>query len=385
MRALVFLVCLIFSTASIAQYQPRPKPPVSGAPSYSMPAGQIYENLDTLPQARFGYDAMRIRTTTDQPSFLAGPINTGAFRVNCSLSHMSFDDPIVYPGMSGRNHLHAFAGNTLTGGGSDPTKMATAGRSTCNGGLANRSAYWAPPLIDDRDGTVMVPGTMNFYYKCADSFSCNNIQWAPPNLRMIIGKATNADPSQLPGRVECYLNGSLCNGGVLPGYVFDHIPTEAEAIAIGGCDEINYFIEFYNCWDGVNLDSPDHISHMKRSTFGVGCPATHPVLIPHITLNIHTKITQSNLAHYRLASDQPRATATGPCATAAKNYCAGASLHSDWWNGWSTAVVPALGMSVTDAILKECLSKNKVPTGNRDCHDNLLGAPNGDSIYYTLY
>jgi hypothetical protein len=41
---------------------------------------------------------------------------------------------------------------------------------------------------------------------------------------------------------------------------------------------------FPMCWDGVNLDSPDHKSHMAYPT-GVGngnCPASHPVRIPGI-------------------------------------------------------------------------------------------------------
>jgi hypothetical protein len=41
-------------------------------------------------------------------------------------------------------------------------------------------------------------------------------------------------------------------------------------------------LRFPTCWDGTNLDSPDHISHMaypETGTFESGgpCPATHPV------------------------------------------------------------------------------------------------------------
>ncbi len=386
MRALVFIACLLFGISASAQYQPRPKPPVSGAPSYSMPPGQIYVDLATMPQARIGYSTQRFRTTLTQPSFNAGAINTGSFRILCSVSHASFDDPIIYPGQSGRNHAHVFAGNTSTGGGTNPLTMASVGNSTCFGGTLNRSAYWFPALLDDATGEVLFPTTMNFYYKCAEAHSCNGIQWAPPNFRMITGKATNSNPANLPGRIECWKNGGPGNGGVFPGYTFDHIPTEAEAVAIGGCDELNFLIDFPQCWDGVNLDSPDHISHMKVVNYSLGCnDPGFPVLIPHITLNIHIPIDQAKLGRYRLASDQPRATATGLCATAAKNQCAGASMHSDWWNGWSTAVIPALGMSVTDAILTQCLSKNRTPVGNRDCQNHLIGAPNGDGIYYTLY
>lgn len=41
-------------------------------------------------------------------------------------------------------------------------------------------------------------------------------------------------------------------------------------------------IQFPNCWDGANLDSPDHKSHMAYSDAGGarGCPASHPVPYP---------------------------------------------------------------------------------------------------------
>lgn len=46
---------------------------------------------------------------------------------------------------------------------------------------------------------------------------------------------------------------------------------------------------FPTCWDGVNLDSPnhrDHVSYPETGTFESGgrCPDTHPVRIPQILL-----------------------------------------------------------------------------------------------------
>jgi hypothetical protein len=43
------------------------------------------------------------------------------------------------------------------------------------------------------------------------------------------------------------------------------------------------------CWDGVNLDSPNHREHVaypETGTFESGgkCPATHPVRLPQILL-----------------------------------------------------------------------------------------------------
>lgn len=40
-------------------------------------------------------------------------------------------------------------------------------------------------------------------------------------------------------------------------------------------------VNFPSCWDGVNLDSPDHKSHMAFASGGPNgggdCPASHPV------------------------------------------------------------------------------------------------------------
>mgnify|MGYP002620493591 CR=1 FL=1 len=46
-------------------------------------------------------------------------------------------------------------------------------------------------------------------------------------------------------------------------------------------------VRFPTCWDGKNLDSPDHISHMaypESGTFESGgpCPASHPIHVPQL-------------------------------------------------------------------------------------------------------
>jgi hypothetical protein len=48
-------------------------------------------------------------------------------------------------------------------------------------------------------------------------------------------------------------------------------------------------VRFPDCWDGVNLDSADHKSHMSYSTNNGGtfvCDATHPVQLPHVQMII---------------------------------------------------------------------------------------------------
>jgi hypothetical protein len=54
-------------------------------------------------------------------------------------------------------------------------------------------------------------------------------------------------------------------------------------------------ITFPTCWDGVNLDSPDHRSHVLYSELeaksnDVGptgkCPESHPVVVPQVMFEV---------------------------------------------------------------------------------------------------
>lgn len=50
-------------------------------------------------------------------------------------------------------------------------------------------------------------------------------------------------------------------------------------------------LRFPTCWDGKNLDSPDHMSHMsypETGTFESGgpCPASHPVRTSQVMFEV---------------------------------------------------------------------------------------------------
>ena len=70
---------------------------------------------------------------------------------------MAFDDPIVAPGGPGASHPHVFFGNTAIDAYSTITSIQTTGNSTCAGGIANRSGYWVPAIVDTRDNRPLVP------------------------------------------------------------------------------------------------------------------------------------------------------------------------------------------------------------------------------------
>ena len=105
---------------------------------------------------------------------------------------------------------------------------------------------------------------------------------------------------------------------------------------------------FPQCWDGVNLDSPDHKSHMSY-TVNRACPATHPVALPEISFNVIYEVTEKNAPlHWRLSSD-----------TYDRSLPAGYSSHGDWFNGWKSEFMKA--------FIDHC------DRASRDCHAHLLG------------
>ena len=101
----------------------------------------------------------------------------------------------------------------------------------------------------------------------------------------------------------------------------------------------------------VNLMCTNHKSHMAYGVNG-GCPSTHPIGIPEISLNISWTIPATGF-NFRLSSDNYSTSIPG-----------GHLAHADWWNGWDPATATK--------FLVNCVS------GSKDCHSNLLG--NGEGL-----
>jgi hypothetical protein len=113
-------------------------------------------------------------------------------------------------------------------------------------------------------------------------------------------------------------------------------------------------ITFPFCWDGVNLDSPNHKAHMANQLNQVGttvrvCPVSHPVLLPSFSFNAKWEIVAGDdLSEWRLSSDQYDGTLE-----------AGLSIHADAVWIWD--------VSTMKALVDNCLN------AYRDCHNHLLG------------
>jgi hypothetical protein len=288
-----------------------------------------------IPAPAAGFSTARINSTSNPSRSSDG---SGNFRTVCDFSHMAFDDPIVYPGQPGRSHLHTFFGNTGTNGNSTVASIANTGNSTCRGGILNRSSYWVPSVIDTRTGTPIRPTTSNFYYKNG-AINPALIQPVPLGLRMIAGDAKMDRPGGMH-IMNCNGNYDQFEGNAIPA-----CPTGAE---------VWQAIDFPQCWDGVNLDSPDHKSHMAFPVRNA-CPASHPVALPAISFIIIYPVTASDApSRWRLSSDNYSTSLPG-----------GYSFHADWFNGWRP--------DIKDQFTRNCINPSA------DCGSHMLG--NGQGIY----
>ena len=195
-----------------------------------------------VPLGSPGESTARKQSTTDAPVVSDG---SGSFRTTCALATFAFDDPIVYPGEVGASHLHMFFGNTAVNAGSTPQSIAASGNSTCRGGTLNRTAYWMPAVIDGSTGEVQIPDDAVFYYKTGYNIDPSTVQTIPPGLRMIAGNKKATSEQEY---IEWY-----CRDLNAP--EAGSIPT---ACPVG--DAVRLEVQFPQCWDGTNLDSPDHKS-----------------------------------------------------------------------------------------------------------------------------
>lgn len=316
---------------------------VIGSPNDNMGHGMgPVVNHALIPAPAVGHDSMRLKPISTAPTKLS----RGAFRTSCERSHYSHDDPIVFPGKVGATHLHMFFGNTGANAHSTVDSLLNSGNSTCMGGIANRSAYWVPALIDTATGGPIEPMDIGMYYKGGGpGIDPLSIRELPDGLRILAGNAKNVPPNGGKFRWQCLSFGGV---KVTTNTVGSRVP---EACPIGSKLQLEVF--FPQCWNGADLDSPDHKSHMAYPNYYTGCPASHPVPIPEITFNVHW-IVGDWLPRARLSSDMYDASLP-----------AGHSAHGDWFNGWNPAI--------------KAIWTKRCNNDAFDCHGDLLG--DGTTLY----
>jgi Domain of unknown function (DUF1996) len=279
-----------------------------------------------LPPPAVGYSYGATKPEA-QPIERPSRDGTGNFRVICNWSHMNYDDPIVYPGRTGVAHLHSFFGNTGANAFSTASSLLASGNSTCQGGTLNRSSYWVPSILDASGQPVAPDGNMIYYKQGYQGLTRDQIVSTLPNgLEMLAGDPTNsADPGD--NRVVHWSCSTLSWRG-----------RQASIPECPAGQLIKAEINFPQCWDGKNLKSADHKSHLAYGGWQVGCPASHPVGLPAVAFNVQWVVPVGGTTGWRLSSDMYSG---GP---------GGYSLHGDVIMAWDT--------TTSSAWLNNCVKQN---------------------------
>jgi len=246
----------------------------------------------------------------------------GSFAVACSLSHVSYDDPIVMPGMSDMAHEHAFFGNVSTSASSTrPSMLASA--TTCSD-PQDTAAVWVPVAFVG-DQTYVPQREKTYYFRASDV-----VHTVPPDLRAIAGASTmHADDGEPPVGVtwDCGIDTPRSD------HPYDCTPYADGEYRVDG---VIARVDFPTCWDG-RTDAPDHRSHLVYRDRSA-CPAGHGRAIPRISVRVH----------YGVWDPCAGATPCGPDAASAADVAmtlsSGSyrSMHADFWNTWQQAALDEL-------------------------------------------
>jgi hypothetical protein len=189
------------------------------------------------------------------------------FVTRCTFSHRAANDPIVYFGQPGASHLHDFFGNRTTNAFSTLKKMKR-GTTTCVN-QKDLSGYWTPSVRVN--GVLVNPNRMSAYYQSAGK-DYTKIKPQPKGLKVVAGSAAATAPQGL--KITSW---DCADDNTVPA------STTPPTCPMG---TLALHVNFPDCWDGVNRDSPDHKSHLAYTGKGKVCPPTHPVLLPRLRLNI---------------------------------------------------------------------------------------------------
>ncbi|GAB7052717.1 DUF1996 domain-containing protein [Catenuloplanes indicus] len=229
-------------------------------------------------------------------------VRVAEFLADCPYSHRLPDDPIIFPGLPGASHMHSFFGATVTNAMTNLADLLNS-QTTCNP-REDKSSYWVPTLY--QDDVPVEPTIVTFYYLgegVRDDIIANT-QPIPLGLRIVAGNARATGPGDNTiSRWSCLHAG--------------HVGASHDFVNCPSGTMLESYLDFPQCWNGRDLDSPDHKSHMAYPV-NQACPATHPVAVPKLRQVLRYPVN-GDPARLRLASG------------------GGFTMHGDFFNAWPEA------------------------------------------------
>ncbi|TRX91645.1 hypothetical protein FHL15_007427 [Xylaria flabelliformis] len=258
-------------------------------------------------------------------------------RFSCSQLVTERLDPLVNPGVVGSPHLHQIIGGNSFNASMDPKTLSIPDAATCTTCTFadDFSNYWTAVLFfRARNGTYKrVPQKGNVYFE--ESHGGMTIYYIPsyqnkkvtafkPGFRMITGDPTIRTKEEA-AKYRQLTYTCLEDPMTRTGETLDMPKKPCKAGIMAN-------LRFPTCWDGVNLDSADHSSHVsypEGGTFenGAPCPATHPVPIPQLFYEIVWDTTAfNNPTDWPADGSQPFVWSYGDAT--------GLGNHGDYVFGW---------------------------------------------------
>ncbi|KAL1868426.1 hypothetical protein VTK73DRAFT_3692 [Phialemonium thermophilum] len=263
-------------------------------------------------------------------------------RFACSQLTVDRVDPIVNPGMLFTPHLHQIVGGNSFNITMDPETHDLAGQSTCTSCTfkEDKSNYWTAVMFFQHkngsfhrvpqvgnggpQGQLINDGGLDVYY-----IPSGRTTAFKKGFRMIAGNAANTDPSKVSKGNICHRCWTSTNDNNFVGGAPCSGSDTVEIPANPSCKMIRQTIIFPTCWDGKNLDSPDHQSHVAYSgvgaTGGGACPSSHPVKLPQVMYELMWNVSTF--------SDKSQWPTTGNPFVYSMNI-GGAAAHGDYVFGW---------------------------------------------------
>ncbi|KAK4663784.1 uncharacterized protein QC763_0079070 [Podospora pseudopauciseta] len=263
-------------------------------------------------------------------------------RFGCATLTVQRLDPIVEPGKVPSSHVHQIIGGNAFNASMDP-KVDIAEKATCTTcsfrltqfTSEDFTNYWTAVMyFKARNGSYKrvgqypnallgsLTGGMTVYYLQQD-FNSNGKQKITafkPGFRMTVGSPTATNGNNPGLRYTCLKD------------VMTRFPETADFPKEPCPAGIMAIHHFPACWDGKNLDSPNHQDHMYNTGKGAftnagPCPSSHPVRMPQVALETMWDTTPfNNKDLWPTDGSQPFVWSYGD----SKGY----GTHADYLFGW---------------------------------------------------
>lgn len=216
------------------------------------------------------------------------------FIVGCLASHTNNDDPIVFPGQVGASHNHTFVGARTTNAFSTFSSLVSS-QTTC-GTQADHSGYWQPTWypVHPNKGLLVYMNVTSQTRVFPDGLKMV-VRWSGGHIRFKCGPGSGTETLAPP---------PSCGSGML-------VPV----------------IDFPRYWDGVRLDSPNHLEHMSYTR-----DAGHPIELPRMKW------------YFRMAVPAGQPINPNNSSGGYQNY------HVDFFDGWVKADLQRL--------INQCVNTN---------------------------